>query len=457
MAEDSFAAGGTRFRLYPYPPFMDPQRGPETVVVSPPAGTVGPGPSDARMYTCEPIGKTQPYGDDPATGVSLPPWRGPVRPPALPDAAGHFDYLEPGTPQFEAAHLYGVVRFTLDVWEHYFERRIDFHFEDYIERLELCILRDFENATMGFGFLEAGIDRDATGHVYPFTLSFDIIAHEVGHCLVYSQVGVPRPALARAEYYGFHESAADMTALITLLHFDSVMRDLLEATSGNLYTFNELNRFGELSPSTQVRIAANNLRLSDFSDGWDDEHHLAQPLTGALFDLLIDIFHDYLVEAGAVSATAEDLSDQLEESPQYHRVIQPIFDAAFARAPEVFYQALADARDTLGIYLAECWPRLDPETLSYAAVGRHLLQVDREITGGAFQNAISVNFDWRDIGRAVVGPELPDDSEQASHAASVRTFVPGAPNSGSPLSGYFAGRRLPYRLRRKLASNFSQW
>src|SRR3546814_15632649 len=89
-----------------------------------------------------------------------------------------------------------------------------------------------------------------------------------------------------------------MTALIALLHFDSVMQDLLETTSGNLYTFNALNRFGELSHSSQIRLAANNSTLGDFAAGWTGEHALSEPLTGALFDILIDIFHDYLVEAG---------------------------------------------------------------------------------------------------------------------------------------------------------------
>ena len=49
---------GTRFRLYPQPRFLDDFEEPETVYVSSPCGSLAPGPSDDRMYTIFPIGKT---------------------------------------------------------------------------------------------------------------------------------------------------------------------------------------------------------------------------------------------------------------------------------------------------------------------------------------------------------------------------------------------------------------
>ncbi|TGW05938.1 hypothetical protein EN788_44815, partial [Mesorhizobium sp. M2D.F.Ca.ET.145.01.1.1] len=53
---------GTRFRLFVQPPFEDPTSSPEIIAVSSPRGSVGPGPSDDRMYVVEPVGKTRPYG-----------------------------------------------------------------------------------------------------------------------------------------------------------------------------------------------------------------------------------------------------------------------------------------------------------------------------------------------------------------------------------------------------------
>src|SRR6266850_4689584 len=54
--------GGTRFRLFPQPPFLKHYRTPVVVRLSPRAGSVGPGPADARMHVVEPIGKPWPYG-----------------------------------------------------------------------------------------------------------------------------------------------------------------------------------------------------------------------------------------------------------------------------------------------------------------------------------------------------------------------------------------------------------
>ena len=53
---------GTRFLLYPQPPFLEGFDEPEVVSVSSIAGSVGPGPSDDRMYTVYPLDKLVTYG-----------------------------------------------------------------------------------------------------------------------------------------------------------------------------------------------------------------------------------------------------------------------------------------------------------------------------------------------------------------------------------------------------------
>jgi hypothetical protein len=440
---------GTRFRLFPQAPFLAPFHHPETVRVSSPAGSVGPGPADARMYVIDPIGKPMAYGlaeDRRGNRTYLvPPWQGPVFPPALPDAQGHFDHIAVDSPEFEAAHLFGAVRRTLDVWEGYFGHPIEWHFARDFDRLEIVIQRNLmENAFMGYGFLEVGIHLDPDGTIEPFTLNLDVVAHEVGHCIIYAMVGVPDPGTADAEYYGFHESAADLTALITALHFDTVTDELLATTHGNLYTLNVVNRIAELSSNQQIRLAANPLTLLDFVAGWSDEHALAQPLTGAVFDIFVDIFHEELVARGLITHRQEDLSDLLLESPDYHKIIQPVFDEAYASAPEGFRAALVAARDVVGAYLAETWRRLSPDNLGYADVGRTLLAVDRTLSGGRFRSIITDNLRWRAIGEVRIGPRLkPPDPE--SHFDLPRVFVP--PRRPHPR----LGRRLSYRERYELA------
>jgi hypothetical protein len=440
---------GTRFRLFAQPPFLAQFQHPETVWVSSPAGTVGPGPSDERMYVIDPIGKRIPYGEaEDRFGNSaylVPPWLGPTYPPALPDADGHFDYIPVDSPEFEAASLFCTVRRTLDVWEGFFGHPIEFHFARDFDQLELVLQRNLvDNAYMGYGFLEVGIHPTEDGPDEPLSLNFDIVAHEVGHCIIYSVVGVPDVGTQDAEYYGFHESSADLTALVAALHFDSVVDDLLADTHGNLYTLNFVNRIAELSNNQQIRLAANPLSLLDFVQGWTDEHDLAQPLTGAMFDILVDIFHEELVERGLISQSAEDLSDRLEDEPDYHQVIQPVFDEAYGAEPEGFRAALVAARDTLGTYLAETWRRLSPDNLGYAGVGRTLLAVDRMIADGRYRRIIEVNLGRRAIGFARVGPQLMPQ-RPTSHFDLTRVFVP-------PLQRRrCCRRRLSYREKYEMA------
>ncbi|MDD9908465.1 MAG: hypothetical protein OXR62_02120 [Ahrensia sp.] len=417
---------GTRFRLYPQPRFLEEYAEPETVYVSSPAGSLAPGPADHRMYTVYPVGKPRPYGIAPGPNsdesVLSPPWTGDVLPPAMPDAEGHFDYLEPGTPQFLAAHLFGTVRFVLDIWEDYFDREIPWHSAKHFDRIELTIHETLENAYSGYGFLEMGGDSKS-GKFEPFSLNFDVIAHEVGHAIIYSEVGVPDPTAATGEYFGFHESAADLVALISSLHFNSLVEHLLRNTSGNLYRLNAVNRMAELSGNKQIRIAANDERLCSFAQGWVKEHKLSQPLTGAFFDILVDIFHECLVDYECISPQMEDLSDKLLATPDYAPIMQELFDEAYAAKSEEFKLALIDARDIMGTYLADTWQLLDRNDLNFIDVARAFETVDRQHTGGRYHTIIRGNFEMRDIGLVEVGPQLEPLGED-SHANSVRTLQP---------------------------------
>ena len=181
---------------------------------------------------------------------------------------------------------------------------------------------------------------------------------EIGHSIIYSEIGVPQPDTEAGEYFGFHESAADLVALVSLLHFDSVVDQLLVQTSGNLYSLNWLNRISEYSETTQVRVASNLTKLSDFAHGWSDEHDLAQPLTGAVFDILIDIFHRGLFERGLIEADLAEYTDDVLGNPEVEEEVQARFDIAYAGYHDGFKAALLDARDCVGLFLTHAWQRL---------------------------------------------------------------------------------------------------
>ncbi|HYC15222.1 MAG TPA: hypothetical protein VEC75_13300, partial [Stellaceae bacterium] len=175
--------------------------------------------------------------------------------------------------------------------------------------------------------------------------------------------------------------------------------------------------------TTQIRMASNSVKMSEFAAGWEDEHHLSEPLTGALFDIFVDVFQEKLIERGIVGHNVAELNALVRNRPEFEAEIQPIFDAAYPQRHEEFRAALIDARDYAGIALAETWKRLSPHFLEYQEVAATMLAVDRELTGGRYRRAMVESFEWREIGRVKVGPRLapPDKS---SHTYSARTLVP---------------------------------
>ena len=95
-------AGGTRFLLYCQPRFLEEFKRPVVHELKVPAGSVKAGPMDDRIKVVNAVDKTL-YDDN-----SFPPYRGEKGVMAEPDEDGHFDRLEPGTPQFNAAHAYAA-------------------------------------------------------------------------------------------------------------------------------------------------------------------------------------------------------------------------------------------------------------------------------------------------------------------------------------------------------------
>ena len=73
--------------------------------------------------------------------------------------------------------------------------------------------------------------------------------------MLYSVIGLPTLQGETPEFYGFHESAADLVSLLAVAHFPAMIDNLMRQTHGNLYVMNRLNRIGALSPHEQIRVA----------------------------------------------------------------------------------------------------------------------------------------------------------------------------------------------------------
>ena len=393
-----YRAWGTRFRLFPQSPLLSNYQTPETVWLPLRPSEISAGPADSRMYVSDAIDKQ--YYEYPF----LPPYRGQKNPPVQAAADGHFDHLEVGTTEFEAAHMYGTLRWVLDIWETYFEREIDWNFSDQYARLELTPWLDWDNAHSGFGFIEMGYGRDDEGQKFPYNLNFDVLAHELGHALLYSVIGTPDGDRASTAFFAFHETASDIIAIISVLHFNSVLDHLLLQTRGNLYAQNELNRIGEESSTRQIRMASNDLKMSQIPSldtplaelSNKQIHDMSLPLTGALFDLLVEVFQQNLVDDGLIDISLDQHSRGLNEENRDHAHLQSAFDAAFADHPDGFKKALVDARDYMGMMLSRSWEYLSWD-LDYSMVAQSLLYADQELFGGQYQDDIAEVFDWREI------------------------------------------------------------
>ncbi len=397
--DDFHRRTGTRFRLFVQSPLLAGFEEPETIWVSSPAGSLGPGPSDARMYAVQPVGK-RPYDDE-----TLPPFPGARRALPRPDRHGHFDHIAPDDPSFPAVHMFGAVRRVLDVWETYLGGPIHWHFNVTHRRLELIAHVPWDNAHFGWGFMEFGEGKDDSGVQQPFSLNFDVLAHEAGHGIVFSIVGIPTPETLTVSYRGFHESASDCVAMLSALHFDTFDDHVLDACKGNLYVSSEMSRIGELSRTRQIRHAANALTLSDvisldtppLKATGKQVHRLGQPHTGAIFDILAEFYLDRLVAQRLVTA---ELAQRMRDCARSETLCDGDADCladAYDNDRAAFRAALCDARDMLGLRLAEAWRRLDPHHFTFGKELAMVLKVDREMSGARHGGMIRDCYAWRGI------------------------------------------------------------
>jgi hypothetical protein len=383
---------GTRFKIFPQPRFLLAFSQPETVTVSVPPNEMQSGPADNRMFVIDAVNKL------PYSRFFRPPYTGSQNNPVQPGPDGHFDHLDPDSRAFSCATMYATVLRVLDIWEDYFGHGIEWHFEADFARLELIPLIEWDNAQSGYGFLEFGYGRKIGGgidHARPYCQNFDVLAHELGHSIIFSEVGVPASMQDEAiDYGGMHESAGDLVAIVAVLHFKSVVDHLLESTKGNLFTVNELDRVGELSDSREIRVAFNYNRMSDVGT---EPHDRSTPLTGGIFDIMVEVFQKELVRRGLITQALADRSSQGPGGSQDLAAIQADFDAAYKGKEAGFKEALLSARDYLGRLLAVTWGNLSPNFLTYHTILRGLLRADRELTDGEYQDTIRTCFAWREI------------------------------------------------------------
>lgn len=392
-------ANGTRFKVYVQSPVLPGFKEPESIYVSSPSGSVGPGPEDDRMYAILPIDKTR-YGDN-----DEPPYIGRCAELVLPDAMGNFDYLSPDDPGFKCTNMFATVRRVLDVWEIYLGGTIPFVFEPHLPKLELIAHVPWNNAHFGWGYMEFGEGKDDQGVQRPYALNFDVLAHEVGHCILFSLIGMPRPETLTTAFRGWQESACDTIAMLSALHFDSFLDHVLWSTKGNVYTENVMSRIGELSGTRQIRSASNGLKMKDVVSlskqatqaTHKEIHKLAQPMTGAIFDVTVKMFLRELRLLGLIPADYAKRARKAAQTKQLDTIDHAPLTESHAVNHDAFKEALGVVRDAMGLTLAAAWSRMDPNGLSYRGVVDAILAADQDVINGRNRTMFVDCMRWRGI------------------------------------------------------------
>jgi len=381
-----FNEKGTRFRIFAHSRALGFT--PEPVYVDAAPGAIGPGPADAAIDVIDAKDKLSYYRD--TTGAlrkrprfPFPPGGARATRPVEP-RHGHFDHLKPSAWEFSAAMVYAVVRTTLSVWRHFFKvDAIPWHFtRDAGPVLQVHPRVQCANGWSGNGFLEFGFpffpDRR-----YRFCENFEVVAHETGHLIMKSMVGTMPDDEKSLQHRAHEEAAADLIALVTTLHFESVIAHVLRETAGFLYGDNLLSRFGEWGrgPTALPRRSFNDATMASVrAQDPLTKHALSSPFTGAVYDVLVGIFVQRLVARDAIT---QELAARCRHTPGV-RVpdLGKEFRAAYRGRGNDFAEALRLARDELGWLLAGAWRRSTNDGLVYPKVLRHLLAADAELGTG---------------------------------------------------------------------------
>lgn len=378
-----FNEEGTRFRLYPQPARLG--FAPLTVHVDAPPGSILTGPRDATIQTIDAVAKLG-YRKDPTEAIrGRPPYEGRRRPGVRPATGGHFDHVEPGTREFGLTAPFAAVRLVLEIWRHYLERPLRWHFADTVSpRLELFPHIRSYNAWSGEGYIELGSPSYPDDRDDPYCENFEVVAHETGHLIMKSVIGTMPDDEKSMQHRAHEEAAADFIAMLSTLHLPPVVTRALAQSHGQLYGANVLSRMGEwdVTKSTSIRHLFNEATMEAARrDKKLNKHRLSLPFSGALFDLFAEILKDRLVERQALSRALARRSR--------HRPGVPLADvkAAFARAhgkaPAEFHEALLDTRDEMTRLLARAWRSMPLHGVTFAAAATHLLAADAELAGSA--------------------------------------------------------------------------
>ncbi|WP_433227737.1 hypothetical protein [Actinomadura formosensis] len=206
-----------------------------------------------------------------------------------------------GSPQFDCAHTFAVVRQTMAMYErHNGGDPIPFawNVDGDTERITV-----FPHAGEGANafytrtgkalkFLFFTPQGQPPGSVLHTCRSHDIVAHETGHAILDGLKPGWLSAGNPPQTGGLHESFGDITAIFLALAEPDQADALVALTKANLHDKSFLSELAEefgkaLGMPSGLRNADNDLKLSQVGN---EVHAISQVFTGAIYDVLADVY-----------------------------------------------------------------------------------------------------------------------------------------------------------------------
>ena len=234
--------------------------------------------------------------------------------------------------EFDAVHTFAVVRLVLNMYRRAIKRcdlgidlswqwgdqAITVHLNNVPRNIEQTRY-DRATKSLNFNLIEA-IEG---GNKYVYTCrSLDIVAHETGHAILDSL----RPhwyESTKAEFKAFHESFADITAILTILSQMDLCESIIAITGGDLHDSSFLPEGAEelglaFGQKYGFRNSDENLKLSQVKNR-TNAHELSKVFTSAFYDILVDIYKVYQDEkrfdqAETLFRTGKHMTDLLLRS-----------------------------------------------------------------------------------------------------------------------------------------------
>jgi len=246
------------------------------------------------------------------------------------------DFLfSPNTPQFDCAHTFAVVRQTLSMYErHNGGNPIPFAWNAGGNTDPITVFPHageganafYSRTAKALKFLFFTPQGQPPSNVLYTCRSLDIVSHETGHSVLDGLKPGWLSAGNPPQTGGLHESFGDLTAIFLALSQPDQAEAFVALTKANPHDKSFLPELAEefgkaLGMPAGLRNADNDLKLSEVGN---EVHAISQVFTGAIYDVLADV---YLFETARQRRTKDPAIVLIEVA---QRLCKLLFDAIVA-------------------------------------------------------------------------------------------------------------------------------